>query len=256
VRRGRGNALLVAAVAAAAAGVFALPAVPQDPAYHSMADRRTLLGIPHALNVLSNMPFAAAGGFGLAAVAGARRRRPAAFDGPWHAGAYVALFGGVALTSIGSSYYHLAPDNERLVWDRLPMAVGFMGLVAAMLTERVWRGLARVLLAPLLALGAFSVAWWAWTEGRGAGDLRLYGLVQFGSLAVVVLLLVLYRDGPSRSGRYIWAALALYGLAKVFEALDAPIFEIGGVVSGHTLKHLAAAAGIVPLAVMIRRRTT
>ena len=252
--------VLVGTLAAAAVGVFSLPALPQDPAYHVMADRRTLLGIPHALNVLSNLPFAVTGGLGLAAVAAARRRLRSFRADAWRAAAYGALFGGVALTAFGSSYYHLAPDNARLIWDRLPMTVGFMGLLAAMLDERVRRGLARVALVPLLIVGAFSVAWWGYTESRGAGDLRLYGLVQFGSLALVILLLILYPDrepdAPPGTRGYVVAALVLYAVAKVFEALDTQVFALGGIVSGHTLKHLAAAAGLVPLAMMIRSRIT
>lgn len=168
----------------------------------------------------------------------------------WHAGAYAALFTGLTLTAFGSSYYHLAPDNARLVWDRLPMTIGFMGLLTAMIGERVSAAAARVLLEPLLLLGAFSVALWAWTD-----DLRLYGIVQFGSLFVVLIVLVLY-PGPYRDSKYVGWALAFYGLAKVFEALDEPIYALGGIVSGHTLKHLAAAAGLAPLiAMLVHRRS-
>ena len=254
MQRRRADIVFAVTLLAAAVALFSLPRIPQDLSYHAMADTRTMFGVPNALNVLSNVPFAFTGGLGLIALARARRSSAAGFADGWYWAAYLALFGGVALTCVGSSYYHLAPDNARLVWDRLPMTVGFMGFVAAMLEERVRPGLARQLLLPLLLLGAFSVAWWTWSESRGAGDLRLYGLVQFGSLASVVLMIALYRSGPS-GARYVVAALGLYGLAKVFEALDRPIFAIGQVVSGHTLKHLAAAAAIVPLAVMIRRRT-
>ena len=66
-------------------------------------------------------------------------------------GPYLTLFEGVALTALGSGYYHLAPDNARLVWDRLPMTIGFMGLLAAVLAERVSVPVARRLFVPLLA---------------------------------------------------------------------------------------------------------
>jgi hypothetical protein len=36
------------------------------------------------------------------------------------------LFAGVTLSSLGSSYFHLAPDNARLMWDRLPMTIAFI----------------------------------------------------------------------------------------------------------------------------------
>jgi hypothetical protein len=186
------HSVLVVVVIAAAAGIFSLPPIPQDLAYHAFADPRTMIGIPNALNVLSNIPFLIAGWYGLSVT-----RRTGAQMAPWEQGAYVALFGGTALTAFGSAYYHLAPDNARLVWDRLPMTLGFMGLLTAMLGERVSIRAARLLFVPLLALGAFSVALWIWTEGQGAGDLRLYGFVQFSSPAIV-LVLVLYR--PRRPG--------------------------------------------------------
>jgi hypothetical protein len=241
-------AVLIVVVIAAAGGVFSLPPIPQDLAYHAFADRRTMAGIPNALNVLSNIPFLVAGGFGLAVLRVHRARMQ-----PWQRGAYAALFGGTALAGFGSAYYHLAPDNARLVWDRLPMTVGFMGLLTAMIGERVSERAARRLFVPLLVLGAVSVAFWAWTEGQGAGDLRLYGLVQFGSLAVVLLLLAVYR--ATQPGTvYLFAGLGAYAVAKVFEALDAQTYALGQIVSGHTLKHVAAAVGLAFIAAMVRHR--
>jgi len=160
---------------------------------------------------------------------------------------------GVALTTLGSSYYHLAPDNARLVWDRLPMAVGFMGLLTALFAERVSLTAAKWLFVPLLAAGAASVGYWHWSELQNAGDLRPYLLVQFGSLLVVVLLLVLYPARYPGTG-YLVAGLAAYAAAKGLEVADRPIFALGHMVSGHTLKHLAAAGGVARLAAMLRAR--
>jgi hypothetical protein len=92
----------------------------------------------------------------------------------WERWPYAALFAGTALTAIGSAYYHLAPGNWPLVWDRLPMTVGFMGLLTAVLAERVGHRIARRLFVPLVVFGAASVAYWYRSEGRGAGDLRPY----------------------------------------------------------------------------------
>lgn len=243
------HSLLLVAVLLSVAAPFALPPVPQDPKYHRFADRRAVLGIPNGLDVLSNLAFAAAGTFGLMAVA----RHGAHLDRARRR-AYVALFAGTLLTAAGSAYYHLAPDNARLVWDRLPMTIGFMGLLAALLAERVHRNAARLLLEPLVILGAFSVFYWAWTEAHGAGDLRFYGVVQFGSLLVVMLVLVLY-PAPLGGTSWLVAGLSLYALAKVFEAFDAAMFSATGVVSGHTLKHVSAGAGVALVAQMLCRRS-
>lgn len=253
--RRRSHAILILAVVVAAVTTAAMPPVPQDPAYHAFADSRPMFGVPNALNVLSNTAFLVVGSFGLW-VLWRHGRSASLFAGAPVSQArcaYAALFAGTLLTAFGSAYYHLAPDTSRLVWDRLPMTVGFMGLLAAILGERVSAGAARRLFVPLLAAGALSVAWWGWTEARGAGDLRAYGLVQFGSLAIVVLALVLYRL-PHSGTAFLVAALATYGAAKVFEAFDEQIFALGGIVSGHTLKHLTAAIGLWLVALMLRRR--
>jgi hypothetical protein len=246
------HAVLLLAVGGAVIAAAASPPIPQDLAYHRMADERPLLGIPNCLNVLSNVPFAIVGLLGL----GVARRRTgdtAAFADPWERWPYMALFGGTALTAAGSAYYHLAPDNARLVWDRLPMAVGFMGLLTAVVAERVSLRAARRFFIPLLVFGAASVLYWYWSELRNAGDLRPYALVQFGSLLVIVLTLVLYPPRYTGTG-YLFAGLAAYALAKAFEFADRAVFEAGQIVSGHTLKHLLAAGGLACIVAMLSAR--
>ncbi|MBK9166743.1 MAG: alkaline phytoceramidase [Bryobacterales bacterium] len=242
------HASLVLAFALMAAVTFRLPAVPQDPAYHRMADERSLFGIPHAGDVLSSLAFAAAGLWGLVCVV-----RRTGLPDPWLAWPYGVLFAGTLLTSGGSVYYHLAPDNLRLLWDRLPMTLGFMGLLAAVFAERVSPQAGRVLFLPLAVLGPASVVSWYAGEVGGAGDLRPYGLVQFGSLVLVIAILLLY-PARFRGTGYLWAGLAAYAAAKGFEVLDAAIYARLEVISGHTLKHFAAAAGVACVAAMLRAR--
>jgi hypothetical protein len=231
--------VLATTVLVASAVTFMLPRLAQWREYHQMADTRTLAGVSNALNVLSNIPFAIVGIAGLAALVS--RRSPRA-----DRRAYATFFTGVALTAAGSAYYHLAPDNFRLVWDRLPMTVAFMGLLTAVLAERVHVRFTRALL-PLVIVGAASVLYWYWSEARGQGDLRFYALVQFGSLAVITLTLLLYRG---RGTGYLIAGLFAYALSKICETYDAEIFAALHIVSGHTLKHLFAATGaacVLPL---------
>jgi hypothetical protein len=247
------HVLLAATLLLSAAIVFSLPPIPQDPGYHHFADQRPLLGVVNFGDVVSNIAFVVIGAAGLLSL----YRRRGGIDGAagegWPRWQYAVLFSGVVLTGFGSAYYHLAPDNERLVWDRLPMTVAFMALVSALVSERVSRRAGRLLFAPLIATGAVSVFFWAATEARGEGDLRFYALVQFGSIATVVLLLLLY---PSKepSTRYFVVAIGWYAAAKLLEQGDAALFSLGGVVSGHTLKHLAAAAGAASLVALVRSR--
>lgn len=218
-----------------------------------MADQRTFLGVPNFFNVLSNLPFLFVGLLGLAAVFRRGEEGATPFRDRRERWPYVVLFAGITLAAFGSAYYHLYTNNARLVWDRLPMTFGFMGLLAALLAERVSLRVGRLLLGPLLLLGVGSVVYWHWSELHGVGDLRPYILVQFGSLVVVLLLLILYPARYPGAG-YLFTGLGLYAGAKWLEVADARIFALGHIVSGHTLKHLAAAGGAACLVAMLRTR--
>ena len=235
---------------------FALPRIPQDTSYHLFADTRTFFDVPNCLNVISNAGFLFVGPWGIVFLLRRDERRQSrlAFvhsDERWP---YIVFFVGVGLTAFGSGYYHLRPGTERLVWDRLPMAVAFMALVAAMMAERVKVKAGLLSLLPLLAAGAASVFYWQATELKGAGDLRFYGLVQFGSLLAILLLVLLFPARYTRSADFL-VALLLYALAKLCEAFDRQIFSLGRIVSGHTLKHLAAALAIYWILRMVMLRT-
>ena len=152
--------------------------------------------------------------------------------------AYWIFFAAVALTGTGSAYYHFAPDDTRLVWDRLPMSFAFTALLAATVSERIRLTAGLRLLLPLLLLGGGSVVYWDWT-----GNLLPYAVAQYGSIAVILAIVILFRSRYTH-GRDIFSVLAIYAVAKAAEALDAQIYAFGQVVSGHTLKHLLAAAAV------------
>jgi len=245
--------ILLAAVAAAIVGVFHFPAIPQSEAYHNFADQRPLLGIANCLNVISNAPFLFIGlagiGFALRGTRAGENLSPDARERwPWF-----AFFVGVALTAFGSAWYHHRPNDHTLVWDRIPMTIGFMALVAAVVAERISVRAGLRLLLPLIALGVGSVIYWDVTQASGHGDLRPYALAQFGSLLVLVLLFALFPARYTRSWDFV-AALAFYGLAKIFEAADKLVFAAGHIVSGHTVKHLFAALSTYWILRMLRLR--
>ncbi len=245
--------ILIGAVLVAVVVTFLFPAIPQNEAYHNFADRRALLGIPNCLNVISNSFFLLVGILGIRFVFRGAAREGTAFVDSRERWTYLVFFVGVTLTASGSSYYHLNPNDHTLVWDRIPMAIGFMALVAAMLDERISVKLGTALLFPLVALGAASVIYWDVTQSRGHGDLRPYALAQFGSLVVVVLLIALFPPRYTRTMDF-GIALVFYALAKLLEAADKPIFAVGQIVSGHTLKHLAAALSTYWILRMLRLR--
>jgi len=208
--------------------------VPQDPLYHVFADQRPMAGIPNFLNVMSNLPFLLIGILGWRTIATNEASVTTATRLAW-----VIFFFGIALTAFGSGYFHLQPNNDTLVWDRLPMTIGFMSLISIIVSEYFSPRLGRQILIPLLLLGAASVAWWAYTESQGAGDLRPYAIVQFLPMLLIPLIIVLYK-ARSDLGRYVWWMIGFYVAAKVAEQLDDDLFALGGAVSGHSLKHLLA----------------
>lgn len=234
------DALALAALAAPWIAASLLPALAQWPSYHDFADQRPLFGVPHALNVVSNLPLLLVGALGLAHVRRAPERHTRL--------AWGLFFAGALLTAFGSAWYHLDPRDSTLVWDRLPIALGFAGLVAATLSDRSARRAAAFACA-FAAVGAGTVLAWAW-----GGDLVPYLAMQASFVAAT-----LYATArvPSRytHARWLYGAAALYGLALAAEQLDRAVAAAtGGVLSGHTLKHLVAAAALCVVLSMLRRR--
>jgi hypothetical protein len=233
----------------AIAAAFIVPAVPQPMKYHDFADKRAYFGIENFLDVVSNAGFLVAGLAGLAVVLNPRT----VFEHPNERWPYVIFFVGLMLTAAGSAYYHLAPDNERLFWDRLPMTIAFMSLIAAQIVDRISARLGLLLLGPMLVVGAASVVYWIATERAGAGNLVPYGILQAYSVVMVLVIALLYPSRYTRGSDIYWV-FGAYVLAKVFETFDKQILEFGNIVSGHSLKHIAAAvAGLIVMRMLILR---
>ena len=230
--------------------VILIPRVPQPATYHNFADHRGWLGIPNIGDVVSNLGFALVGILGLYAML--RRPSQIRFLDPREKWPYLIIFFGLLLTAAGSSYYHLAPDNARLVWDRLPMTIVFMSLVATLIAERISVQVGLWLLPFLLAIGAASVLQWRWSELNGRGDLRFYAGVQLYAMLAVIL--AIFLKSRYTRGSDLAVLAAFYVLAKITETFDKQIFSIGHAMSGHTIKHIAAAVGSYWILRMLEKR--
>ena len=222
--------------------VLTLTPMPQPQSYHAFTDTRMLFGIPNALNVFSNFLFLIVGLLGIHFCIHHD------FEGAQNA--WLFFFISIALVGLGSAYYHLNPDNTTLVWDRLPMTIGFMGLFIALLSEYVDTRFSNYfLLFPALLFGAFTVLYWYWTD-----DLRFYYWVQFMPLILIVLLTSLFKS--THLGQWIiLIVLMCYALAKIVEIYDSDIYSVtSNLISGHTLKHCLAAASCYFVLLMLKQR--
>lgn len=253
ISRSAGLMLLLVLTAVVAAIALLLPRIPQPQEYHLFADQRGFLGLPYFGDVASNLAFAVIGLWGLVFLLRlSSDQMPNHFLDSRERRTYLVFFAGLLLTAGGSWYYHLQPDNASLLWDRLPMAIAFMSLVAAVIAERLSLRAGLWLLPVLLLIGLGSVWHWHLSEMRGVGDLRFYAAVQ--AYSVLVLVIALFMPPRYTRGSDLAVVAGFYVLAKVLEMLDRPIFGTGHMVSGHTLKHLAAAAAGYWVLRMVRKR--
>jgi hypothetical protein len=224
--------------------------MPQPVSYHDFADDRRLFDIPNFLDVASNTAFLVAGLGGLIVVL----NRRTAFEHAVERWPYAIFFVGIVLTAFGSGYYHLAPDNERLFWDRLPMTIAFMSLISSQIVDRVNVRVGIALLPPLLLLGGATVVYWITTERAGAGNLVPYAVLQAYTVVAAFVIALLHYSRYTRGNDIFWVFAAYVG-AKILEILDRPVLALGHLVSGHTLKHLAAAiAAVVVIRMLMLRR--
>lgn len=214
------------------------PRIGQDPLYHQFVDQRTLLSIPNAFNVLTNLIFAWAGIVGLYRLV---REKSLHIERKIYV-AYFSFFLAVLLVTFGSGWYHWSPNNETLIWDRLPLTIATMSFLTILIAERLSITLARKLFPALLIAGIASIVYWYLSEQAGNGDLRPYALVQFLPMLLMPILLLMFQ-APTNSNAYLWCFLACFFIARVCEVLDAEIYHGLIFISGHSLKHIAAGAG-------------
>ena len=217
------------------------PVVAQPGHLHDFADQGVLWGVPHALDVLSNLPFAVWGVVGLLCLVGQKG---------WNSlsgmavvqGLSALFFVGLLITAGVSAYYHWAPDTARLGLDRLGMVVAFAGLLGLAAAGRVGARAGVALTAVVLALGPISVGVWL-----ASGNVLPWAALQFGGMAILVWLAWLAPLPGALAVRW-GVVIAIYALAKVLEQADPAIYSLSsGVVSGHSLKHVVASLAAWPV---------
>lgn len=246
----RHERFLLAAVAALLVLACLGPALAQPADHHHFADARVVWGIPCALDVLSNLPFAMLGLVGLywlAAARGARGVQGARMD-PAQTWCAALFFGGLIATAAASSWYHLRPDDAGLAIDRLGMVLAFAGVLGLAAADRISARAGAALALALLVLGPLSVQVWAST-----GNVLPWAVLQLGGLLVLAGLAAL-RPLPGALAVRWGLVIGVYAVAKVLEQSDHAVFALtSGTVSGHSLKHLVASLAALPVIVALHR---
>ena len=243
------NLLALGALIAPWLAAWLLPSFAQPQSYHDYADQRAWFGLSHAADVLSNLPFLVVGMIGLHyTLHGWKSSNRHAFADQRSAWPYTLLFVGIFLTAFGSAWYHAEPNDATLVWDRMPIALGFAGLVAGTLTDRAPQRIPQLLLA-FATVGAGTVLYWHVSK-----DLVPYLVMQIGFIAAALIATASITSRYTHANR-VYAAAGLYAIAMILERLDHQVYALlRGWISGHTLKHLFACAAILVILSMLRAR--
>jgi hypothetical protein len=235
--------VLLLACACLIAAALLGPAIAQPAGHHGFADHRVLWGLPYAMDVLSNAPFAIAGLVG----AWYLYQSPARAIGNMERAMAALFFVGLLLTAGGSAWYHGQPDDAGLAIDRAGMGVAFAGLLGLAAAGRVSERAGALLGLTLLLLAPLAINAWSST-----GNVLPWAALQFGGMALIVWLAWLRPRSNSLDLRWGRVILA-YALAKLLEMNDHAIFDLTGhLVSGHTLKHVVAALAALPVVAAVR----
>jgi hypothetical protein len=225
--------------------IFVKP-IAQDVTYHHFANDKAIFGFANCWNVLSNIGFIITGLLGINFV----RKNAITYPIIW------ILFAGIILTGFGSAYYHYNPNNETLVWDRLPMTIVFTSFFALIYTWCFNEKMGFKIWLVSLVAGIYSVFYWQYTEQAFRGDLRLYAIVQFLPIVLIVIILARHFKSHSFLVKPIAMIVVCYIIAKFLEHYDSAIFEKTNIISGHPIKHIAASMATFYINKMIKMQIT
>ncbi|RDX84651.1 hypothetical protein CR513_34265, partial [Mucuna pruriens] len=233
------------------------PSIPQPQRYHNFADKRKFFGIPNALNVISNFPFAVIGLIGLVlchphvivVVNYVMKICGISLQGElW---GWTCFYVGVTSVAFGSSYYHLDPDDAGLLWDRLPMTVAFASLLAILIIERIDAKKGTISIVLLITAGIISCV-----DSRQA-----YFFIP--SICMISLVTSVYIFWPKVHHAlpylsWLFCCLQCTRIQHIGSGLQDFIFWLCCKrlpINGHTLKHLSAAMVPAILTVMLAKRS-
>jgi hypothetical protein len=196
--------------------------------YHNFADTVYFCEIPNFKNVVSNVFFLIAGLYAIR-----------------YKDQYAKIMGAcLVMLFSGSVYYHLNPNDQTLIGDRLFIAAFFSMLFIRILTTLNILGKSSItknVSALYVVIATLSVIVW-----QTPGDLRMYAFAQFFPLVCLVGLIPYAWIHYRKQAIAMILLVVSYAIAKVFEFHDYEIMSMTqGWISGHTAKHTIAGLGIL-----------
>lgn len=223
------------------------PRIPHSPTHHIFADMRNILGVPNTLNVLTMYPYLLIG------VPGFVFCLSGSCFGISLKGevcGWVLFYTGIATAAFGSAYYHLKPDDDRVIWDRLPLMISTVSLLSNLVIERVDERVGISCLISLLMLVFVSAAF-----ERTFDDLRLFIIFHFIPCFAIPILVFSFPPKYTHSVYWFWAT-GFYFLSRFNSLADKKLYSIDRyIISGHSLEHLCLAMVPLILAVMLWLRS-
>ncbi|WRX32660.1 hypothetical protein QQP08_025147 [Theobroma cacao] len=263
------------------------PKIPLSYRHHLFADMRNFLGVPNTLNVITNFPFLIVGVLGFVLSLGGGSFFNISLRGEvW---GWLLFYGGIASVAFGSAYYHLKPDDNRAMWDTLPMMIAYSSLFSSFILERLGERIGLSCLFSLLVLAVLSTSY-----ARTFNDLRLCMTFQLIPCIALPIMTFLFPPKYTHSGYWLWtserhiqvpiprwsfsvlatvqikwkgvllylenmkpSATGVCILAKIEALADMKIYRANNyIISGHSLEHLCSAIAPVLVTVMLMHRSS
>ncbi|XP_061374851.1 uncharacterized protein LOC133317067 [Gastrolobium bilobum] len=242
-RRWKRSRILGAALLCCMCFLLFTPRIPRSPKHHQFVDMRNLFGVPNTLNVMTNLPFLVVGvlGFVLALEGGFFN-----ISSQGEVWGWVLFYAGIAGVAFGSAYYHLKPDDHRVLWDTLPMMVAFSSLLSSLVAERLGQRIGLCCMFALIVAALLCVVY-----ERIYNDIRLSMVFQLILPLAIPVIASVYRSKYTHS-RYWFLSTGIYLLAKFEGVTDRKLYHVNNyIISGHSLEHLCLALIPILLSVML-----
>ncbi|KAL4194654.1 hypothetical protein AMTRI_Chr05g60540 [Amborella trichopoda] len=244
--RGNRGRLCIAGFLCWACLMLATPRIPHFPKHHLFADMRNFFGVPNTLNVITNFPFLVVGVLGLVLCLHGNYLCICLRGEVW---GWALFYAGIASTAFGSAYYHLKPEDSRVIWDRLPIMIALTSLLSSFIIERIDERIGFTCLLPLLTIDLASILYVQMFD-----DLRLCMMYHLIPCVAIPAMAFVFPPKYTHSRYWFWAA-GFYLLAKFEAAADRKIYSANRyIISGHSLEHLCLVMVPIFLTVMLLSR--